>query len=276
MYMNAQVLFMDRDKRLKIIIISIILVLLIIVGILGYYLYTLFFRGAEVPNGISGAKTTSTATSSLTSGKNKKAGKNSNLAENPIDFKTLKKINKEIFGWIYIPDTHIDYPLLQSTKSDDFYLHSDIYGNYKYAGSLYSEYCNSTEMDDRVTLIYGHNMMDGSMFADLHKFRDTSFFNKHTTFYIYAPKRKLTYKVVSAFEYDSRHIMNTFNFAENKVFKEYLDMIQNPRSVSNNVNTKLNHKLGIKDKIVTLSTCLNSGDGRYLLQGVLVKDEPTR
>ena len=191
-------------------------------------------------------------------------------------FKKLQKINPEIFGWIYIPDTNIDYPLLQSNERDDFYLHSDIYRNYKYAGSLYSEYCNSTDMDDRVTLIYGHNMIDGSMFANLHKFRDASFFNKHTKFYIYTPERRLTYQVVSAFEYDDRHIMNTFNFSEDKVFKEYLDTIQNPHSLSANVKTTLDHKLTVKDKIVTLSTCLDAGDGRYLLQGVLVKDEPTR
>lgn len=262
---------MNREKRFKIVVISIILVLLIIVGILGYWLFTLFTQGTDVSeyrvNDNTPAATTISGSDS---------GKTDESADNPIDFKKLKKINPEIFGWLYIPDTNIDYPLLQSNERDDFYLHNDIYRNYKYAGSLYSEYCNSTDLDDRVTLIYGHNMIDGSMFANLHKFRDASFFKKHTKFYIYTPERRLTYQVVSAFEYDDRHIMNTFNFAEDKVFKEYLDIIQNPHSVSANVNTKLDHKLTVKDKIVTLSTCLDAGDGRYLLQGVLVKDEPTR
>ncbi|MBQ7505582.1 MAG: class B sortase [Ruminococcus sp.] len=257
---------MDREKRLKIFVISIILVLLIIIGILGYWLFTLFTKGTDVSEYRIKDNTTSATVSE----------KSDESADNPIDFKKLQKINPEIFGWIYIPDTNIDYPLLQSNERDDFYLHKDIYRNYKYAGSLYCEYCNSTELDDRVTLIYGHNMIDGSMFANLHKFRDASFFKKHTKFYIYAPGRRLTYQVVSAFEYDDRHIMNTFNFAEDKVFREYLATIQNPRSLSANVNTKLDHKLTVKDKIVTLSTCLDSGDGRYLLQGVLVKDEPTR
>ncbi len=260
---------MDREKRFKIIVISIIIVLFIIIGILGYWLVTLFAQGTDVSEYRINNNSSSSTTVS-------KSGKSDESADNPIDFKKLQKINPEIFGWIYIPDTNIDYPLLQSNERDDFYLHSDIYRNYKYAGSLFSEYCNSTDMDDRVTLIYGHNMIDGSMFANLHKFRDASFFNKHTKFYIYTPERRLTYQVVSAFEYDDRHIMNTFNFSENKVFKEYLDSIQNPRSLSANVNTKLDHKLTVKDKIVTLSTCLDAGDGRYLLQGVLVKDEPTR
>ena len=180
-----------------------------------------------------------------------------------MDFKTLQKTNPEIFGWLYIPDTGIDYPLLQSRERDDYYLHTDIYGEYSYAGSLYTEVCNSTDLDDRVTLIYGHNMIDGSMFAHLHKFRDADFFKKHANFYIYTPDRKLTYQVVSAYEYDNRHIMNTNNhFSEDSVFEEYLEFIQAPRSVSVNVRDKLDHKLSKKDKIVTLSTCLDSGDGR--------------
>ena len=258
---------MEREKRFKIIVISIIVILLIIIGFLGYYLYTLFSRGTDV----SEYRIKNTEPSVATSSSLEKTDN----ADNPIDFKTLTKLNPEIFGWIYIPDTNIDYPLLQSNERDDFYLHSDIYRNYKYAGSLYTEYCNSTELDDRVTVIYGHNMIDGSMFANLHKFRDENFFKKHTRFYIYTPEKKLTYQVVSAYEFDDRHIMNTYNFAQDEVFKEYLESIQNPRSVSSNVNNKLDHKLTIKDKIVTLSTCLDSGDGRYLLQGVLVKDEPT-
>lgn len=266
---NAQVLLMNKKKRSVIIIIAIVLILLIILGILGYFL---FFKNDSGSTDVSEYKKENTTSAEMS----ESASGAENTAENPIDFKSLQKINPEVFGWIYIPDTNIDYPLLQSNERDDYYLHNDIYGNYKYAGSLYTEYCNSTELDDRVTVIYGHNMADGSMFANLHKFRDESFFKKHTKFYIYTPERKLTYQVVSAFEFDDRHIMNTYNFAQDKVFEEYLDSIQNPHSVSSNVNEKLDHKLTIDDKIVTLSTCLDSGDGRYLLQGVLVKDEPTR
>lgn len=198
-----------------------------------------------------------------------------NYVGNPIDFDSLNKINPEIFAWLYIPDTNVDYPLLQSEQSDDYYLHTDIYGDYSYAGSIYAEYCNSTELNDRVTVLYGHNMANGSMFATLHKFEDSEFFDEHEYFYIYTPDRKLTYQIVSAYNYDDRHIMNSFNFAENSVFKQYLKYIQNPRSTVKNVRDKLDHKLTVNDKVVTLSTCLNSGDGRYLVQGVLIKDEYT-
>ncbi len=195
-------------------------------------------------------------------------------AENPIDFASLTKKNDEIYSWIYIPDTNINYPVCQSKTDDNFYLDHDISKNYSYAGAIYSQVCNSTDYSDRVTVLYGHNMADGSMFADLHNYTDINYLKKHENIYIYTDTRKLTYKVVSAFIYDDRHIMNSFNFSDDKVFEEYLDMIKNPHSLSSCVNDSI--ELDTNDKIITLSTCLNIGDGRFLLQGVLVNDEQTK
>lgn len=193
--------------------------------------------------------------------------------ENPVDFASLAGINNEIYSWIYIPDTNINYPVCQSTVDDNFYLDHDIYKNYSYSGTIYSQSCNKTDYSDRVTVLYGHNMADGSMFANLHKFSDSSFFEEHDRFYVYTPDSKLTYEIASAFVYDDRHIMNSFDFTDDSQFESYLDTILNPRSVSSNVRSGL--ELSTDDKILTLSTCLNSGDGRYLLQGVLIKEEKT-
>ena len=195
-------------------------------------------------------------------------------AENPVDFDSLIKQNPDIYAWIYIPETNINYPVCRHASDDNFYLDHDIYKNYSYAGAIYSQFCNSRDFDDRVTVLYGHNMADGSMFANLHKFRDKDFFDKNKYLYIYTESRKLTYEVVSAFVYDDRHIMNSFDFSDDKVFKDYLDMISNPRSVSSNTREGVN--LDIDDNIVVLSTCLNSGEGRYLVQGVLINDEQTK
>lgn len=197
-----------------------------------------------------------------------------NLIDNPIDFEAVQAQNDEIYSWIYIPDTNVNYPVCRSKTNDNFYLDHDIYGNYSFAGAIYSQYCNSIYMHDRVTVLYGHNMADGSMFGDLYKFTDEDFFNEHEYFYIYRPNHKLTYRIASIYSYDDRHIMNSFDFDDDKVFQEYLDYIQNPRSFTKVVRDDLN--LSTDDKIVTLSTCLNSGDGRLLLQGVLIKDELTK
>ena len=260
---------MKNGNRSRIIVTIVIAVLIALIVVLGIVAYNVLWKPVGVQKFRQDAsEQTPTSEPNVSSAVD--------MAENPIDFKALQKINKEIYAWLYVPDTEIDYPLLQSEVSDGAYLNTDIYGNYNYAGSLYTECCNSTDMTDRVTVIYGHNMFDGSMFATLHRFRDKSFFKKHGKFYIYTPERKLTYQVVSAFEYDDRHLMNTNNyFANDAVFKEYLEYIQNPRSLSSNVRKKLDHKLTLNDRVVTLSTCLDVGDGRYLLQGVLIKDEPT-
>ena len=116
-------------------------------------------------------------------------------------------------------------------------------------------------------------MASGAMFANLHMFADSSFFDSHPYVYIYGENRKLTYKIVSASSYDNRHIINTFDFRDDDVFKSWLDNAKNPHSMYRNVRSGI--ELNMDSKMIVLSTCLNSGSGRYLVQGVLVKDEHT-
>ncbi|MEE1218607.1 MAG: class B sortase [Ruminococcus sp.] len=191
--------------------------------------------------------------------------------ENPFDFTELQEQNPDIYAWIYIPNTKVNYPVCKSNYSDNYYLDHDIYKNYSFSGAIYSQECNGRDFSDPVTVLYGHNMADGSMFHHLHKFEDKDFFDKNRYIYVYTADRKLTYEVVSAFIYDSRHIMNTFDFSKESDIKEYFDTVTNPRSLTQNVVD--NYELTTSDKILTLSTCVNYGRGRYLVQGALIKDE---
>lgn len=190
-----------------------------------------------------------------------------------INFTELWKINKDIYAWIEVPNTSVDYPLLQSETDDSYYLSHNVYNEYALAGSIYTESLNSKDFSDPNTLIYGHNMLNGSMFASLHNFRDPDFFAENEYIYIYLPERTLTYKIFSAYEYDDRHILYSFNFNNEETYQKYLDYAQNPTS-SITYNTR---DLGVTtdDKIITLSTCMDNIDtSRYLVQGVLVNDEP--
>lgn len=196
------------------------------------------------------------------------------LADNPVDLRSLMSQNSDIYSWIYIPGTEVNYPVAQSSVSDDFYLHSDIYKNYSFPGTIFSQSCNSRDWSDRVTVLYGHNMLNGSMFATLHRFENTDFFNEHRYIYIYTENRKLTYEVVSAFVYDDRHIMNSFNFGIDETFNDWLEEAKNPRSVVRNVNDSV--QLSLDSKMLVLSTCNDNDIGRYLVQGVLIKDERTQ
>ncbi|MDE6155375.1 MAG: class B sortase, partial [Eubacterium sp.] len=95
-------------------------------------------------------------------------------------------------------------------------------------------------------------------------------------FYIYTQDRRLTYQVVSAFKYDDRHIMNSFNFANLEELEEFQNYIQNPTSSLKNVRTDLDKPLNSSSKIVILSTCItNQKSSRYLICGVLTNDEKT-
>ena len=168
--------------------------------------------------------------------------------------------------------------MLRTPDTDlSYYLHRDYTGNYLYAGSIYMESCNSGDFNDKDTILYGHNMMNGTMFADLHKFEDKSFFKKHKYFYIYTPNSIRKYLIYSAYEYDDRHINNSFkHFDDDKMFKEYIDYSLNPKfAIVSNV--RKNAKVTIDDKLVTLSTCTNNRpENRFLVQGVLIENEKTK
>lgn len=197
--------------------------------------------------------------------------------ENPIDFASLEETNDEIYAWINVPGTKVDYPILQSSVSDDFYLnHRATDKKYSASGAVYTQSHNTRGFNDRVTLIYGHNGYGDTFFTTLHNFEDKDFFDENQYFYIYTPYSKLTYQIVSAFKYDDRHIMNSFNFQSNNIFREFIDMIQNPTSNNKNVRESLDKEITIDDKIVVLSTCITGQkSNRYLVCGVLVKNEKT-
>lgn len=200
------------------------------------------------------------------------------LIDNPIDFDKLEELNTEIYAWITIPNTSIDYAVVQAGPEHDdfFYLNHNLEGNYEFAGSIYSEKQNALDFSDPVTLIYGHNMLNGTMFADLHMFSDSEFFKKNKYFYIYTKGHKLTYYIYASYIYDNRHILNSFDFSNEEDLKEYFDSTINPISMYRNV--RKNFELDLTDKVVTLSTCTKDGSKstRYLVQGVLKKDERTK
>ena len=103
-----------------------------------------------------------------------------------VDFNQLKSINEDIVGWIHIPNTNIDYALLKG-KTNDTYIHTNYEKKYSFAGSIFLDEDNNSSLTDSNTIIYGHNMKNGSMFANIKKFTDQDYFNNHPEVYIYLP-----------------------------------------------------------------------------------------
>lgn len=193
-------------------------------------------------------------------------------AELPIDFEGLMEVNPEIYAWLRIPDTNIDYPILQHEDEDQsYYLTRDIYGKSNVAGSIYTEYYNHKDFTDPNTIIYGHNMKNGSMFHNIRYFTDKEYFDEHHELYIYLPEKILKYEIIACYEYDDRHLIGTYDFLDEEVFAEYLEDIMNPRSMYTMIREGV--ELTTADKLVTLSTCIaNKPNNRRLLQAVLLEE----
>lgn len=193
-------------------------------------------------------------------------------AELPIDFAGLQQINPEIYAWIQIPDTNVDYPIVQRQGDDQsYYLNHDIYGEVQQAGSIYTEHYNTMDFKDPNTIIYGHNMKNGSMFHNLRYFADAEYFAEHEELFIYMPDKILKYQIITSYEYDDRHILGTYDFSDEEVYGEYLEEIMNPRSMYTMVREDC--ELTTEDRIITLSTCVaNKPNNRRLVQAVLVEE----
>ncbi|MGN0384003.1 MAG: class B sortase, partial [Eubacterium sp.] len=171
--------------------------------------------------------------------------------------------------------TDVDHIIARPGKNtgDSFYLTHDYEGNYKFSGTIYCEKKNSKDFSDPVTVLYGHNMLDGSMFASLHNFENKEFFDKYQDIYIYTKGHILTYKIFAATSYSNRHILNTFDFSSNTELQEFIDDVSLAANDSGNINKDI--EVTTEDNILVLSTCGNNSNYRYLVLGVLKDDELT-
>lgn len=113
-----------------------------------------------------------------------------------VDFQALRKINSDIIAWIRIPDTKIDYPIVQG-KNNAYYLKHMFQKTEHAAGSIFLDVDNEADFSNRKSILYGHNMKDGSMFQGLHRFQEESYLQEHNQVYLYLPdNRELVYKVI--------------------------------------------------------------------------------
>jgi sortase B len=198
------------------------------------------------------------------------------LPDDPVDFAALQSANSDIVAWLTIPDTGIDLPVLQSQTDDEFYLTHDAAGSYDVYGSVYIELANAQDFSDPVTMIYGHN--GEAQLRNIHYFSDEEFFKEHEELTICVPGHILTYRVISAYKFDNRHILNSFDFSDPEVLLQYFEFVENPDSLQVNVRDDL-EPLTEDDRIVQLSTCMLDefhGTSRYLVTGVLVDDQLTK
>ncbi|MDO4977728.1 MAG: class B sortase [Eubacteriales bacterium] len=197
-------------------------------------------------------------------------------SDKKINFEKLHEYNDELIAWIYVKGTKIDYPIARHEGEDQtFYLNYDMYKEPSYSGCIYMEDLNAADFTDNNTIIYGHNMRNGTMFKGLHQFEDMKFFEKNKYIYIYLPDRTLVYEIFASYITDDMHILSAYDFTNEKVYAEYLANITDPHVMGANVREGT--QLTTDDTIITLSTCVGGQpEERYLVQGVLKYDKKNK
>lgn len=188
-----------------------------------------------------------------------------------VDFEVLREYNKDVIGYILIPGTMVSYPILQS-QDNDYYLRYNIDGSKGYPGCIYAENYNAASLDDPLTILYGHNMRNRSMFGELDLYREEEFRAEHPYVIIYLPEEIRVYEIVVASKYTDEHLLSdSFVKEEDGTYSFYgFDGDEGERFVEEmeayNAKGAILHTDGITsdDEILAMSTCIGS-NMRYIV-----------
>ncbi len=185
------------------------------------------------------------------------------------DIGGLQDVNPDIFAWIKIPGTRIDYPVVQHPTNDEYYLRHGADGMNSSYGCPFIEACDSKELNDFNTVIYGHNMNDGSMFAGLHDFENRDFYNDHRIIQICTMEHVYSYEIFAAVMYSDVYIPYCYDDAVVSDRTAFIDSLRTDIVPERSVISE-DIKVNEKSKIITLSTCDKKlRDNRFIVAGVL-------
>lgn len=181
-----------------------------------------------------------------------------------VDFTGLKAINPDVIAWIQIPALDISYPVVQG-DDNAYYLHHLFTGESNINGSIFVDYHNQPDFTDQNTIVYGHNMKNGSMFGTLDAYNKREVFEQHPEFYIYLPGKILEYRIFSCYAGRTGSEGYIYRFPEEEDFQTFLDRVSSYAAYDTGT------ELVVTDKVVTLSTCVSSNRNyRYLVHGKLI------
>lgn len=175
-----------------------------------------------------------------------------------IDLASLQEINEEAIGWIEIGGTSISYPMVH-TSDNTYYLTHTFRDEKNKSGSIFVEASNASDFSDMHTIVYGHNMKDGSMFAGLKNYSKQSYWEAHPYIYVDLADASHCYQIFSCHEANTDHITYTIGFEADETYQTFLESLK----------TASNYDTGVEvtqdDPIITLSTCTKSGTKRFVV-----------
>ena len=182
--------------------------------------------------------------------------------KNPVDFAQLQEINPEVIGWIRVGAINVSYPVTQA-EDNSYYLHRTFKKVDNFAGCIFENCDNSPYFTDQNTILYGHNMKNGSMFGQLKKFSEQETVDKNPYFWIFTKNFIYQYRIFSSSVVNKMGDPYIIRFSEED-FQKYID-----KSIASSEIDCGDVEVTTDDRIVTLSTCTGTDATRRILQGVL-------
>ena len=183
-----------------------------------------------------------------------------------MDFAALQEVNSDVMGWILIPYTRISYPLVQGSDNA-YYLNHTWKKTSSSVGSIFLECQNSSSLGDFHTIVYGHRMRNGSMFASLKYYDQQSYWEAHPRVYIMNKAGMYTYEIFSAYEAGVTEDTYRLGFGGDTQKQAFLDFCVEKSVISTGIVPT------VEDRILTLSTCTGRGhETRWVVQAVLVEE----
>lgn len=180
-----------------------------------------------------------------------------------VNFDGLLQENSDVAAWIYCANTNINYPVMQGSDND-YYLSHLMDGSYNAGGSIFMECSNQADFSDRNTILYGHHMKNGSMFANLMNFKKSGYYEQHDHMYIMTPQCTYRLDLLAGAVVDPDYaIYSTYPT------QAAIDSIMSRSTFQSAVPLP-----GEEGRLVTLSTCsYEYDDARYVVLGVLTQVE---
>lgn len=185
--------------------------------------------------------------------------------EASLSFEELRKMNPEVFGWITVYDTHIDYPIMQG-EDNMKYVSTDAMGKYCMTGGIFLDYRNQQDFSDLNSIFYGHHMAESAMFGDIGLFVDETYFNQRPYGNLYFEDKNHGIEFFAFLEIDA-YDTSVFGtpVTGDKEKQAYLDNLFDIALHSREIDVT------IEDHLILLSTCTStSTNGRHLLVGRVV------
>ena len=183
-----------------------------------------------------------------------------------INFKSLQERNPDTVGWIEIPGTEINYPIVKG-DDNDFYLHRDFQSEKSKSDTIFMDYRNDGDFTNRHSILYGHNMRNGSMFAGLMAYKDSVFFTQNDKIYIDTPDGRTIWQIFAAYVTTTDFYYIITDFPDDPSFSSFLQTIQSKSSFQSPVSPV------VSDHLLTLSTCTYEyDDARFVVHAIKVDD----